>query len=228
MPSTVIFDFDGTIAIGDGPVDAYARCVAEESGGTGLADAISAAREELRRTPGAYRDGYDAVATAARAMGVTERALSAAYLASRALLATPEAPISAPPGLPEFLDRLAQDATAVLVTNSPDVRIREALGALGVAHAFARYVCSAGKPDGLGAEIAAALTDGPVLSVGDIDEYDLAPARALGAATALVGPAAGTHGDLNTFAAERLELLYDDIQTWAAGTAPLTSAPAGA
>lgn len=224
VPSTVIFDFDGTIAMGNGPVDAYARCVVGGSDTPGLAQAIAAAQAKLTRQPGAYRDGYDAVAAAALGMGVTNGVLSAAYLRSRELLATADAPVTAAPGLTEFLDTLGDFAQLVLVTNAPDIRVAEALEVLGVAQFFERRVCSAGKPGGLAAQVAVALQYGPVLSVGDIYEFDLAPARVLGADTALVGPAATEHGHLATFAAKRLEQLYGDIQMWAAATAPINNA----
>lgn len=228
MPRTVIFDFDGTIALGDGPVDAYARGVVEASPIPGLARAIANARDTLARQPGAYRDGYDAVAATALAMGVDSEALSTAYLRSRHALATADAPVTAAPGLAQFLGTLARSAQLVLVTNAPDIRVSEALEVLGVARFFERRVCSAKKPAGIAAEVTAALTHGPVLSVGDIDEFDLAPARALGADTALVGPAASAHGHLATFAATRLEQLYGDIQMWAAATAPINDASTGA
>ena len=223
----MIFDLDGTIVLGDGPVDAYAGGVVDEAGMAGVGEAIAAARAELSRDPGAYRDGYDAVATAARALGVTERALTAAYLASREALATAAAPVHAAPGLPAFLARLARHATLELVTNAPAVRVPEALERLGIADAFWSVTCSAGKPDGLAAVIARALERGPVLSVGDIDAFDLAPARALGAQTAHVGPAAREDGRAR-FAARRLEDLYDPIETWAATVAPTTGAQARA
>ncbi|MFW7415688.1 HAD family hydrolase [Demequina sp. SO4-18] len=227
MPRTVIFDFDGTIALGDGPVDAYARGVIALADAPGLDAAISRSRERLAADPRSFRDGYDAVASAARDAGVDEPTLSAAYRRSRDLLATADAPVNGAPGLAEFLGRLGARAALVLVTNAPPTQVPEALSQLGVANAFTRRVCSAGKPEGLAAQVAAALERGPVLSVGDIDEFDLAPARALGADTALVGATAAHEGHRATFAASRLEDLYADIEMWVSAPAPIPHAPAG-
>ncbi|WP_413452907.1 HAD family hydrolase [Georgenia phoenicis] len=230
MGRTVIFDFDGTISLGDGPLDAYARCVARLAGSEALLGEVAAARALDAERPGTYRDGYHAVAAAAHAVGIDDATLSAGYLRSRELLGTDAAPVTAPRGLGAFLRRLAQDARLVLVTNAPAIRIPEALEALGADGAFDDVVCAAGKPAGLAAVIEQALAIGPVLSVGDIDEFDLAPARLLGADTALVGPAARVDAGRSTFAAERLDLLYADIAAWAAAPvpAPTTDTPARA
>ncbi|MDN4476487.1 HAD family hydrolase [Demequina sp. SYSU T00192] len=227
MPRTVIFDFDGTLALGDGPLDAYVRAVDELAGVEGFAEAAAVERSRLATEPGLYRDAYHAVASAAEAVGIDQQTMSAGYLRSRDLLATDEAPVVAPPGLGEFLARLARHAELVLVTNAPDTRIAEALEALGADGVFSRRVCSARKPAGIAAVIDVALMRGPVLSVGDIDEFDLAPARERGADTALVGPAAAHGAAQVTFAGERLELLYPAIEAWAAGAAPDEIVPPG-
>ncbi|WP_062518460.1 HAD family hydrolase [Demequina gelatinilytica] len=227
MPHTVIFDFDGTLALGEGPLDAYVRCVDEVAGVEGFAAAAATERARLLTEPGRYRDAYHAVAVAAAGLGIDEDALQQGYLRSRDLLATEAAPIEPAPGLGEFLRRLAAHAELVLVTNAPETRIPEALEALGAAGVFTRVVCSARKPLGLAAVIEEVLPLGPVLSVGDIDEFDLAPARERGAATALVGAAAAAPAAEVTFAAERLELLYAAIEAWAADSAPLEDVPSG-
>ncbi|SEI95613.1 HAD family hydrolase [Demequina mangrovi] len=227
MPRTVIFDFDGTLALGEGPLDAYVRCVDEVARVAGFVEAAAVERARMVAEPGLYRDAYHAVATAADYLGIGSDAMSAGYLASRELLATDAAPIEPAPGLGDFLRRLREHADLVLVTNAPETRIPEALVALGADGVFSRIVCSARKPVGLAAAIDEALARGPVLSVGDIDEFDLAPARERGAATALVGAAASTGAHQVTFAEERLELLYPAIEAWAAGTASIGSVPSG-
>ncbi len=225
MRRTVIFDFDGTLSLGDGPLDAYAGCVAEIAGSEELLAEVAAARARELRQPGTYRDGYHAVAAAAHAVGIDEATLAQGYLRSRELLATKDAPITAPPGLGAFLRRLGEHARLVLVTNAPALRIPEALAELGAEDAFTEVVCAAGKPAGIEDVVERALATGPVLSVGDIEEFDLAPARRLGADTALVGPAATLAADRVTYAADRLELLYPDIEAWAAAPAPVPDSP---
>ncbi len=226
MRPTVIFDFDGTLALGNGPIEAYARSVADAAGEPAI---LQASLEELARFDAGQSeaiDGYDAVRTVAIRLGADDEALSKGYVASRHALATEEGPISAPEGLGAFLDRLAAHATLVLVTNSPDIRISEALEVLGAA-SISRRVCSARKPAGLAAEIDATLPGGPVLSVGDIYVNDLEPAIQRGAATALVGATWETHRDDVTMAAATLPELYSQIEAWASSQSPSHDVPSG-
>jgi len=178
----LIFDFDGTVALGDGPVRAYARAVATEAGlspsfvdeiATGLADGDDAI------------DAYDLVRVRAVAAGAAPEHLARGYAASRAQLASDDAPVLAPEGLATFLATV--DAERILVTNAPGVRIPEALTALALEGLFDRVVVDAGKPDGLAALLDELDADAEVLAVGDIWRNDLAPAHVRGHATALVG-----------------------------------------
>lgn len=219
MTATVIFDFDGTLALGDGPLHAYAASVAEAAGEPALIPAAAAALATFAAGGTPWRDGYHAIRAAAESLGVSPGALEEGYLRSRTLLATPAAPVHAPEGLAGFLARLADRAELVLVTNSPPVRIDEALGELGAAPYIGRRVCSARKPYGLVDVVRAALREGPVLSVGDIEEYDLAPAAKWGADTAAVGAAAASAGARATMAAPTLAELYPAIEAWAARAA---------
>lgn len=183
--SILLFDFDGTIALGDGPVLAYAAQVATALGDdAGFVDAI---RSALAASDGEALDGYDAVRRAGAQRGADSRLLSAAYRASRQQLATTAAPITAPDGLADFLTEAAADAERMLVTNAPATRIEEALDALGLSGLFDRVVTGAGKPAGLEALLAGLPADARVLSIGDIWHNDLAPAHARGHATALIG-----------------------------------------
>ncbi|MFS0854109.1 HAD family hydrolase [Microbacterium sp. 179-I 3D4 NHS] len=185
MTSILLFDFDGTIALGDGPVLAYARHVASAlDDGDGFVESI---RTLLAAADGESLDGYDAVRRAAEERGADAALLSAAYLASRGELATPAAPVVAPAGLARFLTGAAPCADRVLVTNAPAIRIAEALDALGLTGLFDRVVTDARKPAGLEAVLAALPAGSRVLSIGDIWHNDLAPAHARGHATALIG-----------------------------------------
>lgn len=233
----IVFDFDGTVALGHGPVRAYAhevarslpvdvaeRMLAEFDGAIAADDAGA-----VETTVDAPLDGYDLVRRTALAAGVDEQALAEAYTASRALLGTAAAPVSAPRGLAEFL-AAATSAHRVLVTNAPAIRLQETLDSIGLGDSFDRIVPSAGKPEGFGAileELAPAGT--ALLSIGDIWHNDLAPARARGHSTALVGrhtpPTAAPE-----FRAELLEDLYPALTSWLdsalAGEQASTSAPA--
>ncbi|MFZ4843463.1 HAD family hydrolase [Mycetocola saprophilus] len=247
---TLIFDFDGTVALGTGPVRAYAVAAASGIPAERRADFLTRVLDE--HTDPEALDGYDRVARAARLLGVGEEDLSAAYLHSRSVLGGAEAPILAPRGFREFLEQARMHAEIVLVTNAPAAGIDRVLQTLGLAPLFDRVVTQAGKPagfpiildelsasplperftveaghqnatrenassrDAFATESAAAAERGPVLSIGDIWENDLAPIHQRGHHTALVGtrrPAEATP-DL---AAERLERLYPELLAWARG-----------
>lgn len=234
---TVIFDFDGTVALGDGPVLAYARAVERLADlPAGFSDEIGRRLAAAATTAGASDrstlDAYDLVRISAAGAGVDDEQLAEAYLASRALLGGIEAPVEAPAGLPGFLDTLgALGATRVLVTNAPPMRIESALTALGLHGRFDRIVTDAAKPAGLARLLdeleGSAATDlgmagpnsaGPaggirLLSIGDVWRNDLAPAHERGYATALVGRFADADAT-PTFRAETIEALYPDLTSW--------------
>ncbi|HLS64358.1 MAG TPA: HAD family hydrolase [Ruania sp.] len=225
MRPTVVFDFDGTVALGRGPLEAYATCLGELTDG----EMLTACRTAVERFDAGetnYRDGYDAIQTTARGRGATDDQLSTAYLRSRQLLATDAAEIHPPAGLAEFMTELTTHASCVLATNAPDLGIDRALTVLSLTESLTAVHCSVGKPAGLEPIIATALADGPTLAVGDIWENDLAPAQRLGADTALVGVSqpSGTP----TLRGTTLTDLYDDILSWAsrAATAPAGARPA--
>lgn len=218
---SVIFDFDGTVALGHGPLVAYARSVGELAGAA-VAEACVAAVREFDTGASAHADAYAAVRAAALAGGVDDATLSRAYLHSRELLATDEAPIHSPAGLADFMARLAITARIVIATNAPAIGLDRALTALGIADVVAQVHASAGKPAGLDAIVAPLIADGSTLAVGDIWDNDLAPAQRLGADTALVG--IGRTTGRPTMRASSLTDLYDAILGWAAHQATRTTA----
>lgn len=232
----IIFDFDGTITVGDGPVLAYAEQVATRLA-PGLADgfraAVTAALHGRTGTVSTLTaaatadaiDDYDMVRQVAVSHGADRALLSAAYLASRELLATESAPITAPslapvPGtripadLATWLRRLSTRAYLVLATNAPATGLDRALAVLGVTDAFDEVRTSVGKPTGMHALADEMLARGPVLSVGDVWHNDLEPVWACGGATALL--TRGGLGDARaTYRAGTLDGLVPGITAWA-------------
>ncbi|MDN3310301.1 HAD family hydrolase [Microbacterium oryzae] len=227
MRPSIIFDFDGTLAVGSGPVRAYAQLVALTAR-AGYLQRVEAALRAFEDGDTTYRDGYDVVGSLAADDGVDGAAMSAAYHGSRDLLGSPLAPVSAMPDLPGFLERLSGHARLVLATNAPEAGVERVLQAWGVRDRFDAVHATVGKPAGLAAVIRALLEDGPVLAVGDIFDFDLAPAQALGADTALVGATAATSRASVTMRGADLGHIRGDIETWAATAASRNPAPEGA
>ena len=212
MPRPVlIFDFDGTVALGDGPLLAYARAVAAHTASPDTF--VAAVAAQLAAPTADVIDGYDVVRRAAEAEAIPADALSAAYRESRAHLGTPAAPIATAAGLIGFLQGV--DAERLLVTNAPATRLDEALTALGLAGLFDRIVTDAAKPVGLELLLDTLGEGVRVLAIGDVWRNDLAPAHVRGHATALVGgypdPAARP-----TFRADTLDELLPVLGDWIA------------
>ncbi|WP_295823799.1 hydrolase [uncultured Microbacterium sp.] len=210
MPRPVlIFDFDGTVAVGDGPLLAYARAVAAH---TASVDAfVSTVSAHLAAPTGDVIDGYDAVRRLALEAGVDDDALAAAYTLSRTQLGSVDAPVSTAVGLAEFLAHV--DAERLLVTNAPATRLDAALSGMGLAGLFDRVVTDAAKPAGLEALLASLGEGVPVLAVGDVWRNDLAPAHARGFHTALVGGYADAVA-APTFRADTLDELLPALAAW--------------
>lgn len=229
MRPSIVFDFDGTLAVGHGPVRAYAR-IAAESAAEGYAERVEAELARYDAGESAYRDGYDIVGSLAADDGVAPEVLEAAYQRSRDALGTPLAPVETADGLDALLTGLGRHARLVLATNAPETGIDRVLRAWGVRDRFDELCFTVGKPAGLTALVARLLEDGPVLAIGDIAEFDLVPALALGADTALVGAtAAGAqHAQLPvTMRGCSLAALRTEIETWAATAASSSPAPLG-
>lgn len=224
MTATIIFDFDGTVAVGDGPVWAYARFAAEAAGASYLDEVTTALASYNEGTP-TYRDGYDVVGSLARQHGVDEATLNAAYQHSRTKLGTAEAPVDPAPGIRELIAQLDPSIRLVLATNAPADGIDQTLTEWGLESVFTERHTTVGKPAGLESIIRAALDRGPVLSIGDIYEFDLAPAARLGAATALVGATAATTTAEPTLRGRTLAQLVPDILAWSAAAASSPATP---
>lgn len=218
MTPTIIFDFDGTLAVGHGPVLAYARFVSTAAK-PGYLERVDAALSDFDAGATTYRDGYDVVGSLAALDGVSPETMAAAYANSREHLATELAPVNTMPGLDDFLAALHRDARLLLATNAPEAGVDRALGEWGVRDHFDELYFTVGKPAGLSAIVERAQTHGPVLAVGDIVEFDLAPALALGADTALVGATAELSPASVTMRGTSLSDLKEDIATWAADAA---------
>lgn len=179
----LLFDFDGTISLGHGPVLAYARHIAEKAGHPSIAHDAEALLNS--NDVGSARDGYHLVHTLAAELDVPEETCQKAYMASRENLADTD--ITAPEGLAEFL--ASYPGRTILATNSPEIGLSAALHTLGLKESFDAVYTGVGKPQGLTRILDTDLagTDPTrLISFGDIWEFDLAPVAAVGGRTVLV------------------------------------------
>lgn len=225
MTPSIIFDFDGTLAIGHGPVLAYARLIAPDAA-PGFLDRVQTELDKYDAGASPYRDGYDIVATLADAEGVSAESKASAYTQSRTLLGTDQAPVDAMPKLEAFLIDLGTHAHLVLATNAPEEGVDRVLDNWGVHDRFDARHYRVGKPAGLTPIIETALRDGPVLAIGDIVEYDLAPALDLGADTALVGATASITTTTGiTMRGSSLASIQTEIRRWATAAAAHSTTP---
>lgn len=233
----LLFDFDGTISLGDGPVIRYAECVAdslpEDQRPLFLAGVAAQSTSRSGTAAGSPIDGYDAVRRTATRFSIADDALGRAYRDSRRDLAGPRAPIEAVPGLAEFLREMRVQALLVLATNSPETRIPEALQALGLDDTFDDVITSVGKPAGLDSVLEKLRAGAParslrLLSIGDVWVNDLEPAHLGGFQSALIGSQAPLDAT-PTFRAERLDELFPVIAAWlSAPTLRVDPAPVSA
>ena len=237
----LLFDFDGTVSLGDDPVVAYARHLDEAADSTAalitrvvsrwlaadgrLAQALDGLTDADPAFLGLHvvdgsSDGYDAAQKLARLVGVTPEQIDAAYRRSRADLADGLISTHAPEGFASFLAAFPASAHRVLVSNSPESGLREQLEKLELARSFDEVVTDAGKPTGLQPIAERILCEHSVaperlLSIGDVWVNDLAPVARLGAATALIDrfpvPARATP----TVRAPHIEEIYPWLLDWA-------------
>ena len=187
--AAIIFDFDGTIALGHGPVRAYANAIPEEKLDSPAAfnKQVEAALVEIDALTSPYRDGYHAVAELAVAQGIDATVLSQAYMFSRQQLGTDKAPVHMPDRLPELLKVISASAWVVLATNAPEAGIEKLLATWNVSELFDQLSFNTGKPAGL-TPLIESLGSTRILAIGDIAENDLDPAAELGAQTSINNP----------------------------------------
>lgn len=217
----LVVDLDGTLYRGDGPVRVYAeglaRAVAPDDGRALVRDV----EQFLAGNPAEYlrgsSDAWVAARRAADRRGVSDDAISPAFLAARAALADGTCLVENPAGLVEALDQLAGRVTRILVTNSPDDGLPELLVRLGATDVFDRVVSSAHKPYGLRDLLPGLVRSLPaphrLLSLGDHWRNDLEPAIELGATAFYVDPFDRREGPAHAHA-RRVEELLPLLADW--------------
>lgn len=218
----LLFDFDGTVCLGDGPAYAYARRVAaalgpdDERAFLAAHDAFCKGRPTTASTFDAL-DPYNAVRRLAGEYGLGEDVRLPAYLEARAGMAAGEFELSAPEGFREFLWDLPGGVRTALVTNAPLDGLEAILARIKLDGLFDEVIGDAAKPAGLG-PILDGLLGGreasSLLSIGDIPRNDLVPAAERGCATAYVDHF-GRPWPRADAAGATLPELYPFIRRWA-------------
>ena len=222
----LILDFDGTLCLGDGPVQAYADAVAGQIQGPGrkaLQEGLAAFLDHDPAAP-VYKDGYAAVASLAEGL-IDSVGLDWAYAESRRRLAAGLVEVSTAPGLAGFLGNLEGVAFRVLLTNAPLTGVPETLGTLGLSDSVDLIIHDAGKPAGFTDLLPALLKDKApmeLLSVGDVWSNDIELPGLFGCATAFIDRFDHCTGAAN-LRAPRFELLYGAIAAWAQDPAGFAS-----
>lgn len=220
----LLFDFDGTVCLGDAPAYDYARRVAaaldadDERDFLAAHDAFCKGRPTTASTFDAL-DPYNAVRRLAGDYGLGEEVRLPAYLAARAGMAAGEFELSAPQGLRELLWDLPHGVRTVLVTNAPLDGLESILAHIKLDGLFDRMIGDAAKPEGLGPILDGLLTDheaSSLLSIGDIPRNDLAPALERGCATAYIDRF-GRPWPRADVSAGSIQELYGFIHRWVAG-----------
>lgn len=187
MRRLVIFDFDGTLCLGDDPVLTYARFVDAALSLHGIQAGVHGAVQrgmdagdlvvdeivfDSADTPAdiagktdmvlwPLQDGYQLVQLLGLQAGLTADVINEAFRDSRAhLLGTGLAAwdVHAPDGAAELIAQLRQNAAVVLVTNSPAEDFELWLHQLGLSDVFDLVINSAKKPAGMAAAIERART----------------------------------------------------------------------
>ena len=218
--AALLFDFDGTLYVGDLPVHAYARRVAERLDGAAGVGVVAGMRRFLedRSVPGdpgtdltAAQDGYQAVELLAVAAGADADMLSAAYRQSRHDLAASAFAVDAPDGLVDLLTGLHGQVRSVVVSNADPAGMAEVLAGTGLAPLLDEVILDAGKPDCWPPLIEryADLVGGAdrLLAVGDRWSGDLAPIAAAGGWTGLIDRFGRGDGSPDARAADLTALL---------------------
>jgi len=219
-PPLIVVDLDGTVCLGDAPVLAFASRAFAHLEPTTRARAHAALEAFLAgdatAVPGA-RDGYQAGARIASALGVGPEAREAAFAASRTAIDEWLGEIRAPERLVDALRAAA--ARRVLVTNSPAPAVARVLAALGIRDVFHDVVPSAGKPermaealDALG--VSRRVDPHALATIGDIWANDHAEAHARGASTFLIDTADFGDGE-PTARARTPDELAPAVAAWA-------------
>jgi FMN phosphatase YigB (HAD superfamily) len=224
----LLFDFDGTLYVGDLPILSHARHCADQ---LSVADAITLI-DNLRlflegKSVGdrfvdltTARDGLEAVEILGAAAGLSIEQIGDAYRSSRRDLAASAFAMDAPAGLLELLTELP-GAYVLVVTNADPTGVQDVIDSIELAPYVDQLITAAGKPDSMPAVIGAALQriaapgrPERLMVVGDRWDTDLTDAHRLGAATALVdrfGRGEGTP----TLRAADLAGLVPGIRDWA-------------
>ncbi|WP_353808916.1 HAD family hydrolase [Agromyces sp. SYSU T00194] len=217
---TLLLDLDGTVALGDEPVFAYADALAESAEAPELGSRVRRFVEVGRDDAHQVDDGYQLAQVLGREYALDDERISRAYHDSRARVTAGEVPMHAAAGLHRAADAVhAAGGRVVLVTNAPSLGLDAVLERMRVADAFDAVVGDARKPGGMASILDELLAEGAapgrIASVGDIWRNDLEPAYERGCRTGLIDRFGLRRGPADWVAPD-LAGLVPEIEAWAA------------
>ncbi|MCH7230762.1 haloacid dehalogenase-like hydrolase [Glycomyces sp. L485] len=219
----LLFDFDGTVCLGDEPAYDYARRVAAVLHIEDERDLLAAHAAFCKGKPTTAStfdalDPYNAVRRLAADYGIEEEIRAEAYSAARAGMAAGKFLLRSPEGLRELIWSLPRGVETVLVSNAPLDGLDSILAQIKLEGLFDEVIGDADKPDGLG-PVLDRLLDGrdpsSLLSIGDIPRNDLAPAVERGCATAYIDRFGRPWPEADASGAS-IDELYPFIHRWTA------------
>lgn len=134
-------------------------------------------------------------------------------------MATPQCALEVPEGLRDLLVDLHDRARLVLASNTPSRFVFPLLARLEILECFDEISCQSEKPARFAARLegvaaTTGLSPAHVMSIGDHFVNDIAPAVALGCASAYVDPYGVGPDRVATLHAATLEELLEPLRVW--------------
>lgn len=216
----LVFDLDGTLYRGNEPYRYYARQIS-----AGMPEAereayLEAMDAYLRQESSvAVSDAWEAAVVLAGGPRGASAAFADAFAATRMFMTSRTCALEVPEGLRDLLAELHDRARLFLASNTQARFVFPLLARLEILECFDEIACQSEKPARFAARlhgVAATMELSPdhVMSIGDHFVNDIAPAVALGCASAYVDPYGTGPDQVATLHAATLEELLEPLRVW--------------
>jgi FMN phosphatase YigB (HAD superfamily) len=220
VAAVLVWDLDGTLYRSAAACMHYAHGIAETLEEHARAPYVAAMERYLCGAGEVEAsDGWEAAVVLAGGGRGASRAYGDAFARTRAFMLSDACELEMPEGLRELLERVAERARRVLVTNTPSFGVVPLLERLDLLGSFDEISCDSAKPRRFDIRLRAfadvnGLARRDVLSIGDHFVNDIQPALDAGCTAAYVDPfGVGPSGRAHLEAA-RFEDLLEPIEDW--------------